>query len=304
MTGLYAGAGARRPGARQRRPTSTGWSPGAAASPTASAARPPGCGPSTPASGSARPATRSAASSTSSPAGSRTRRRPSPATGSAVRGYAAVLRDAQGRAPQRGDAVRAGRAGTPTRWEHADEPRIRRTTRARTTGTAPRPLLADARQRVADAGAARRAPSRRRWADAPREPHWWENAGHFVAEIGRGAWEATAGLVEFAWSVSHGADDRRPRRLADRHAGARHRAGYGVTHPVELGKVLIDWDTWQESPGRAIGHLLPDLLLDPGDRRRRGGGARGARACRRWTSSPTSARPSSGWTGWASPGSG
>ncbi len=77
---------------------------------------------------------------------------------------------------------------------------------------------------------------------------------------------------------------------------------YGVTHPVELGKVLIDWDTWQESPGRAIGHLLPDLLLTLATA---GGGAaaRGARTMRaRGRDGPTWAPRSGGWTGWADPG--
>ncbi len=116
------------------------------------------------------------------------------------------------------------------------------------------------------------------WADAPREPRWWESAGHFVAEIGRGAWEATAGLVELAWSVST------VRMVVD--PDGWHRdvtalgAGlaYGVTHPVELGKALVDWDTWQESPGRAIGHLVPDLLLALGTAGAGTAAARGARA--------------------------
>ena len=28
-----------------------------------------------------------------------------------------------------------------------------------------------------------------------------------------------------------------------------------------LGKALVDWDTWTDDPGRAIGHLLPDVLI-------------------------------------------
>ena len=137
-------------------------------------------------------------------------------------------------------------------------------------------LLADARQRVADAGTAAARTISAAWADAPREPHWWEKAGHFVAEIGRGAWEATAGLVEFVWSIST------VRMLVDPEGWATDMQAlgtglvYGVTHPVEFGKALLDWDTWQESPGRAIGHLLPDLLLTLATA---GGGAaaRGAR---------------------------
>ena len=99
------------------------------------------------------------------------------------------------------------------------------------------------------------------WERAPREPHWWEKAGHFVAEIGRGAWEATTGLVEFAWQVST------VRMVVDPVGWSRDMTAlgeglwYGAQHPVELGKAIVDWDTWQESPGRAIGHLLPDLVI-------------------------------------------
>lgn len=135
-------------------------------------------------------------------------------------------------------------------------------------------LLVDAQGRVADAGRTAARAIAAAWESAPREPHWWEKAGHFVAEIGRGAWEATTGLVEFAWQVST------VRLLVDPVGWTRDMTAlgegllFGVTHPVELGKVLVDWDTWQESPGRAIGHLLPDLLITLAT----GGGGAAARA--------------------------
>jgi hypothetical protein len=122
-------------------------------------------------------------------------------------------------------------------------------------------LLSDARERVRAAGSTASRRIAAAWEHAPREPHWWEKAGHFVAEIGRGAWEATTGLVEFAWSIS-------PTRMMVDPDGWRKDVTdlgkglwFGVQHPAELGKALIDWDTWKESPGRAIGHLVPDLLL-------------------------------------------
>ncbi len=194
-------------------------------------------------------------------------------TGSAVRGYAAVLRDAQASARNAVTLFEQAAAAT-ARWERQEErsaydPGAEDRRRAET-------LLVDARHRVADAGAAAARTIAAAWADAPREPHWWEKAGHFVAEIGRGAWEATTGLLEFAWSVSTVRMMVDPDGwLTDMQALGTGLA-YGVTHPVELGKVLIDWETWQESPGRAIGHLLPDLLLTLATA---GGGAaaRGAR---------------------------
>ena len=140
-------------------------------------------------------------------------------------------------------------------------------------------LLDDARERVRAAGdlAARRTEAA--WADAPAEPRWWESAGHFVAEIGRGAWEATAGLAELAWSISTVRMMVDPAGWQRDVTGLAEGLAYGVTHPVEFGKAILDWDTWAESPGRAIGHLVPDLLITLATA---GGGAaaRGARAAK------------------------
>jgi hypothetical protein len=37
--------------------------------------------------------------------------------------------------------------------------------------------------------------------------------------------------------------------------------GHGVTHPKELGKAALDWDTWAHDPARAVGHLIPNIAL-------------------------------------------
>ncbi|MDQ1600565.1 MAG: hypothetical protein QOD68_2039, partial [Actinomycetota bacterium] len=122
-------------------------------------------------------------------------------------------------------------------------------------------LLTAAREQVLRAGSTASRTIAAAWERAPREPHWWEKAGHFVAEIGRGAWEATTGLVEFAWQVSTVRMPVDPEGWARDMTALGEGLWYGVQHPVELGKAIVDWDTWQESPGRAIGHLLPDLLI-------------------------------------------
>jgi len=162
------------------------------------------------------------------------------ATASAVRAYAGVLRDAQA-------AARSAMALDDDEGSRAET------------------LLADAGQRVQLAGASAARTIAVAWERAPREPHWWEDAGHVVAEIGRGAWEATAGTVEFAWQVSS------VRMMVDPEGWTRDLA------VLELGKALVDWDTWQESPGRAIGHLVPDLLVTLASGGA-GSAARGARA--------------------------
>jgi hypothetical protein len=203
-------------------------------------------------------------------------------TAGAVSAYTAVLRDAQATARTAislwDDAQRASQAWQGQRDRYAADVRAAQDAdhpqRALDRLTAPssydpgsdgraraESLLGDARDRVRTAGSTASRRIAAAWADAPREPHWWEKAGHFVAEIGRGAWEATAGLVEFVWSVSP------TRMMVDPLGWQRDVTNlgrglwYGVQHPAELGKALLDWDTWKESPGRAIGHLLPDLLL-------------------------------------------
>ena len=198
------------------------------------------------------------------------------ATGAAVASYRAVLVDAQASA-RRAVALFADAETASAGWQQRDRPSPDdpgADGRAR-AGT----LLEDAQARVRAAGTAAARRTEAAWADAPREPRWWESAGHFVAEIGQGAWEATAGLVELAWSVSS------VRMLVDPDGWQRDVSAlaeglaYGVTHPVEFGKAILDWDTWAESPGRAIGHLVPDLLITLATA---GGGAAalGARAAR------------------------
>ena len=219
-------------------------------------------------------------------------------TGAAVASYRAVLVDAQASARQAvaifedAEAASTGWHRQVAAFEQAKraangDPVAGRTLPASPSSYDPgsddrdraRVVLGDARERVRAAGdrAARRTEAA--WADAPREPRWWESAGHFVAEIGRGAWEATAGLAELAWSIST------VRMMVDPEGWERDVTGlaeglaYGVTHPVEFGKAILDWDTWAESPGRAIGHLVPDLLLTLATAGA-GAAARGARAAK------------------------
>ncbi len=36
---------------------------------------------------------------------------------------------------------------------------------------------------------------------------------------------------------------------------------YGVTHPKEFAKAITNWDMWFDNPARALGQLVPDLVL-------------------------------------------
>ena len=66
-------------------------------------------------------------------------------------------------------------------------------------------------------------------------------------------------------SHARGADEEvralRRQRVGD---GQGHYTGL-TTDPIgfgkELGKSLLDWDTWADDPARAIGHLVPDAVI-------------------------------------------
>jgi hypothetical protein len=51
-------------------------------------------------------------------------------------------------------------------------------------------------------------------------------------------------------------------------------AADAARHPLELGRAVLDWDTWSSNPVRALGHLVPDALAAGAS----GGSAAGVRA--------------------------
>ena len=114
-------------------------------------------------------------------------------------------------------------------------------------------------------------------ADAPEEPSWWESGLKFVGGIFQGAGEALwdiatmlpfspANLIQDAWKLATG--DLTPEELAKTYE-LDWETAVGMwdalrEDPVEfgknLGKGLLDWDTWADDPARAIGHLVPDAI--------------------------------------------
>ncbi|MDX6199815.1 MAG: hypothetical protein QOJ79_2966 [Actinomycetota bacterium] len=96
---------------------------------------------------------------------------------------------------------------------------------------------------------------------APHEPGLLSKAVHAVGSFVSGAAEATWGLAEFSFKLSPTYALIDPagfvRNLEDLGKGV----GYGVQHPKDLGKAVLDWDTWAHDPARALGHLVPDLVL-------------------------------------------
>ncbi len=119
-------------------------------------------------------------------------------------------------------------------------------------------------------------------ADAPEEPNWLESGLTFVGGILEGAGEAVwdlltmvpfspVNLVMDAYKLATG--DLTPEELMKKYELSAENAwemAKGIytgltTDPIgfgkELGKSLLDWDTWADDPARAIGHLVPDAVV-------------------------------------------
>ena len=121
--------------------------------------------------------------------------------------------------------------------------------------------LADAREqvRVAAGDTARALEEAAR--AAPNRPGILRRITHGGSEFVRGFAESVYGLANFVMTYS-------PGRLLFDPAGWTHDVGalgsgfvYGAQHPLDFGKALVDWETWQTSPARAVGHLAPNVLL-------------------------------------------
>ena len=119
-------------------------------------------------------------------------------------------------------------------------------------------------------------------ADAPEEPNWLESGLRFVGGILEGAGEAVWDLLTMvpfspvnmvidAYKVATG--DLTPEELMKKYELSAEDAwdmAKGIytgltTDPIgfgkELGKSLLDWDTWADDPARALGHLVPDAII-------------------------------------------
>ncbi|MBA3782716.1 MAG: hypothetical protein H0X12_12805, partial [Nocardioides sp.] len=115
-------------------------------------------------------------------------------------------------------------------------------------------------------------------ADAPEEPNWLESGLKFVGGIIEGAGEAVwdlltmfpfspVNMISDAWKVGTG--DLTPEELMKKYelsfetvegmwnALQEDPVGFGKN----VGKALLDWDTWADDPARALGHLVPDAVV-------------------------------------------
>ncbi|ALG13255.1 putative T7SS-secreted protein [Kibdelosporangium phytohabitans] len=108
----------------------------------------------------------------------------------------------------------------------------------------------------------------------PEEPGWLARRGMDLVdglstmatqtfEILDGAASAVAGMAQMVrmvnpfdpYNITH------PKEYAENLGTVASGIGHAVTHPVDTVKAMVQWDTWKDSPGRAIGNLLPDIVL-------------------------------------------
>jgi hypothetical protein len=96
---------------------------------------------------------------------------------------------------------------------------------------------------------------------APDSPGFLARLADGLTSFGKGAYEATVGLGEFVYKLTPTYLATDPKGYLDNLELLGKGVLYGVANPQEFGKALLDWDTWKDDPARALGHLVPDLLL-------------------------------------------
>ena len=146
------------------------------------------------------------------------------------------------------------------------------------TRAAARDLLERARTQLDQAGDAAVSAVDAAAAHAPPEPRWWQDVWHAASEYRRGVMESLTDTVTTAWSLSTLRMLGDPVGYAETVRAMASSLVYGVQHPVEFAKAVLDWETWQQSPWRALGHLGPDAALTVATAGTGTGAVRGMRA--------------------------
>jgi hypothetical protein len=125
-------------------------------------------------------------------------------------------------------------------------------------------LLSDARERVRTQGQAMAAALNAAADAAPDKPGLFHSIIHGAGEFFGGVWEGIKGLGDIVVLLAKLSPIR---RMVDPVGWARDASDlakglwWGITHPVEFAKAIVDWDTWKSNPLRAFGRLIPDIAL-------------------------------------------
>gem|GEM_PF-2431352 len=200
----------------------------------------------------------------------------------AIRSYTSVLRDAQAEAGRAvsiyEDAARASQTWQRSRSAHEDAVRSAQSAGdPPPTGPAPpstdpggadraasRQLLSSAREQVRAQGQRAAATLSAAADEAPDEPGLFDKVMGGIGDFFGGVWEGIVGIAETVVLI---AELSPVRMLIDPEGWARDVTDlgkglwYGVTHPVEFAKLLVDWETWKDNPLRAFGKLIPDIAI-------------------------------------------
>lgn len=188
----------------------------------------------------------------------------------AVGAFAGTLRHAQRAVADAIDLYRQGQSQTASwerewdRWRRLDEPDAPRPSRS-DPGSWERAeaerIVERARAEVDDAAARARDRLHEAWRLAPDQPGFLSRAAGQLGQFGLGVWDSVWGLAELGWSMSQ------PRMMLDPlgFAADMKEMGegilYGVEHPAEFAKAVTNWDMWTDNPARALGQLVPDIVI-------------------------------------------
>ncbi len=97
---------------------------------------------------------------------------------------------------------------------------------------------------------------------APKKPGFWSSAWHDVTSFADGLYDSVSGLVKFVWDFSPIRMAIDPAGYAKSVEGLAKGLWFGVQHPLEFGKAVIDWKDWSSGNwARAVGELLPTVLM-------------------------------------------
>lgn len=133
-----------------------------------------------------------------------------------------------------------------------------------TVRRAARDTLDRARAQLAEAGDRAAETIRARTEGAPEESSWLDDVGGFFGDLGEGAWDSFSGFVGTLWDIIPIQAIWDPQGYADGLVTIAQGHAHNVTHPVDFLKGLVAWDTWSESPGRAIGEILGGAVIGGG----------------------------------------
>jgi len=121
--------------------------------------------------------------------------------------------------------------------------------------------LDDARSLVHRSATSAAAALRDACVDAPISPGLWNQVGYQWSELWHGAAESLSGLGHLVWDHSTVRRQLDPDRTMASDTALAVGLVAAVKDPAQLGKDVIDYDTWATSPARAVGHLAPDAAI-------------------------------------------